>query len=221
MPKSLPPPPPPLAQPPSLIRQLPIRLSPKPLQHSHTCTYTHAYTPTRPQADNVGTTVTKMKYQTTSEHFGGDDSDSDSHEQVRLQKETRQLRKPRHAPFPIQVLASADLESLAPELLTRQTSNPVHNTSPTRSLSRKRALHSRVERRCTVKRKIQTPAVNWKRALEVQSDPSKTRRNCRLKRKRWNSSFSTTLGSQTTSITNLPNVIGKALTEEKISSGIN
>ena len=73
------------------------------------------------EADNVGTTVTKMKYQTTSEHFGGDDSDSDSHEQVRLQKETRQLRKPRHAPFPIQVLALADLESLAPELLTRQT----------------------------------------------------------------------------------------------------
>ncbi len=113
-------------------------------------------------ADNIGTTVTKRKFQTVSEHFGGDDSDSDSHEQVRLQKETRQLRKPRHTPFPIQVLASADLESLAPELLTRQTSNPVHNTSPTRSLSRKRALHDRVEMRCTVKHKIQTPAVNWK-----------------------------------------------------------
>ena len=51
--------------------------------------------------DNVGTTVTKRKYQTASDHFGGDDSDSDSHEQVRLRKETRQLRKPRHAPFPI------------------------------------------------------------------------------------------------------------------------
>ncbi len=46
------------------------------------------------EADNVGTTVTKRKYQTESDHFGGDDSDSDSHEQVRLHKETRQLRKP-------------------------------------------------------------------------------------------------------------------------------
>jgi hypothetical protein len=46
-------------------------------------------------ADDVGTTVTKRKFQTTSEHFGGDDSDSDSHEQVRLHKENRQLRKPR------------------------------------------------------------------------------------------------------------------------------
>jgi hypothetical protein len=83
------------------------------------------------EADNVGTTVTKRKYQTASDHFGGDDSDSDSHEQARLHKETLQLRKPRHAPFPVQVLASADLESLAPELPTRQTSNPVHDTSPT------------------------------------------------------------------------------------------
>ena len=147
------------------------------------------------EADNVGTTVTKRKYQTASDHFGGDDSDSDSHEQVRLQKETRQLRKPRHAPFPIQVLASADLEALAPELPTRQTSNPVHDASPTRSLCRKRALHGLVERRYTVKRKIQTPAATWKRALEVQSDPSKTRGNCRPKRKRWNSSISTTLRS--------------------------
>ncbi len=55
------------------------------------------------EADNVGTTATKRKYQTASDHFGGDDSDSDSHEQVRLHKETRQLRKPRHAPFPTQV----------------------------------------------------------------------------------------------------------------------
>ena len=153
----------------------------------------------------MGTTATKRKYQTTSEHFGGDDSDSDSHEQVRLQKETRQLRKPRHAPFPIQVLASADLESLAPELPTRQTSNPVHDTSPTRSLCRKRALHGRVAKRCTVKRKIQTPAVNWKRALEVQSDPSKTRGSRRPKRKRWNSTNSTTVWStDTPSIINLP-----------------
>ena len=29
-------------------------------------------------ADNVGTTVTKRKYRTASDHFGGDDSDSDS-----------------------------------------------------------------------------------------------------------------------------------------------
>ncbi len=132
-------------------------------------------------------------YQTSSDHFGGDDSDSDSHEQVRLHKETRQLRKPRHAPFPIQVLASADLESLAPELPTGQTSNPVHDASPTRSLCRKRALHGLVERHYTVKRKIQTPAATWKRALEVQSDPSKTRGSRRPKRKRWNSTNSTTV----------------------------
>jgi hypothetical protein len=147
------------------------------------------------EADNVGTTVTKGRYQTASDHFGGDDSDSDSHEQVRLHKETLQLRKPRHAPFPTQVLASADLESLAPELPTRQTPNQVHDASLTRSLCRKRALHGLVERRCTVKCKIQAPAANWKRALEVQSDPSKTRRSRRPKRKRWNSTNSTTVWS--------------------------
>jgi hypothetical protein len=146
------------------------------------------------EADNVGTTVTKRKYQTTSKHFNGDDSDSDSHEQVRLRKETRQLRKPRHALPPIQVLAAAELESLAPELITRQTSNSVHTTSTTRSLSRKRALHDRIKRRCTVKRKIQTPAANRKRALKVRSDPSKTRGNCRPKRKRLGSSSTTLWG---------------------------
>ena len=122
------------------------------------------------------------------DHFGGDDSDSDSLEQVRLRKETRQLRKPRHAPFPIQVLASADLESSAPELPTGQTSTPVHDASPTRSLCRKRALHGLVERRYTVKRKIQAPATAGQRALEVQSDPSKPRGNRKPKRKRWNNS---------------------------------
>jgi hypothetical protein len=90
--------------------------------------------------DDVGTTVTKRKYQTTSKHFVGDDSDSDSHEHVRLQKETRQLRKPRHAHPPIPVLAAAELEPLAPALLTRQTPNPVHNTSISRSLGRKHEL---------------------------------------------------------------------------------
>jgi hypothetical protein len=149
------------------------------------------------EADNEGTTVAKRKYQTASDHFGGDDSDSDSHEQVRLRKETRQLRKPRHAPFPIQVLASADLESSAPELPTGQTSTPMHDSddSPTRSLCRKRALHGLIERRYTVKRKIQAPATAGQRALEVQSDPSKTRGSRRPKRKRWNSTNSTTVWS--------------------------
>jgi hypothetical protein len=132
--------------------------------------------------DDVGTTVTKRKYQTTNKHFVGEDSDSDSHEHVRLQKETRQLRKPRHALPPIPVLAAAELEPLAPELLNRQTPNPVHNSSITRSLSRKRALNDRVKTRCTVKCKIQTSAANRKRAY----------------------------GALTTSIINLPSVIGKA-----------
>ncbi len=69
--------------------------------------------------DDVSTTVTERKYQTTSKHFVGDDSDSDSHEHVRLQKETLQLRKPRHIYRPIPVLAAAELKSLAPDLLTR------------------------------------------------------------------------------------------------------
>ena len=42
-------------------------------------------------ADNVGTTVIKRMYQTASDHLGGDDSDSHSHEQGGLQK-----RKPRN-----------------------------------------------------------------------------------------------------------------------------
>ncbi len=124
--------------------------------------------------------------------------------------------------------------------------NEIKNRSfdtTTRSLSRKRALRNRVERRCTMKRKIQTPAANWKRALEVRSDPSKTRGNCRPKRTAkqiaclyWvfnkasmcvdqNGSGGVALvsalpyGALTPSIIKLPSVIGKALTEEKISFG--
>ena len=123
--------------------------------------------------DDVGTTVTKRKYQTTSKHFVGEDSDSDSHEHVRLQKETRQLRKPRHTYPPIPVLAAAELEPLAPALLTRQTPNPVHNTSITRSLSRKHALNGRVKTRCTVNRKTQTSAANRKRAQSCEVTPSR------------------------------------------------
>jgi hypothetical protein len=41
----------------------------------------------------------------------------------------RQLRKPRHTYPPNPVLAAAELELLAPALLTRQNANPVHNTS--------------------------------------------------------------------------------------------
>jgi hypothetical protein len=85
--------------------------------------------------DNASTTVTKRKYQTTSKHFVGDDWDSDSHEHVRLQKEARQLRKLRHTYPPIPVLPAAELEPSAPALLTRQTPNPGHNTSITRSPS--------------------------------------------------------------------------------------
>ncbi len=154
----------------------------------------------------MGTTATKRKYQTTSKHFDGDDSDSDSHEHVRLQKETRQLRKPQHALPHIPVLAAAEVEPLAPDLLTRQIANPVHNTSTTRSLRRKLAAQllaargagapkNRVNTRCTAKRKIQTSAANRECALELQSDSFKTslRGNCRTKRKRWSSSISTTL----------------------------
>ncbi len=99
----------------------------------------------------------------------------------------------RHAHPPIPVLAAAQLEPLAPALLTRQTPNPVHNTSITRSLSRKHTLNDRVKTRCTVKRKIQSSAANRKRALELQSDSFRTSGNCRSKRKRWSSSISTTL----------------------------
>ena len=141
----------------------------------------------------MGTTANKRKYQTTSKYFVGDDSDSDSHEHIRLQKEALQLRKLRHTYPPNPVLAAAELEPLAPELLTRQTPNPVHNTSITRSLSRKRALNDRVKTRCTVKCKIQTSAANRKRALELRSDSFRTSGNCRPKRKRWSSSISTTL----------------------------
>jgi hypothetical protein len=106
--------------------------------------------------DDVSTPETKRKYQPTSKHLVADDSDSDSHEHVRLQKEARQLRKPRHTYPPIQVLAVAELEPLAPALLrvlTRQTPDPVHNTSITRSPSRKRALNDQVKTRYTLKRK--------------------------------------------------------------------
>ncbi len=143
--------------------------------------------------DNKSTTGTKRKYQTTSKHFVGDDWDSDSHEHVRLQKEARQLRKPRHTYPPIPVLAVAELEPSAHALLTRQTANPVHNASITRSPNRKRALNDRVKTRYTVKRKIQASAANRKRALELRSDSFRTSGNCRPKRKRWSSSISTTL----------------------------
>ncbi len=127
--------------------------------------------------DDVSTTATKRKYQTTSKHFVGDDSDSDSYEHVRLQKETRQLQKPRHTHPPIQVLAAAELEPLAPALLTRQT--PIPCIIPlTRSPSRKRALNDRVKMRYTVKRKIQTSAANQKLALELLSDSFRTSANC-------------------------------------------
>jgi hypothetical protein len=81
--------------------------------------------------DDVGNTATKRKYQTTSKNFIGGDSDSDSHEHVRLQKETLELRKPRHALPHISVLAAAELEPLAPDLLTSQIPNPVHNAPTT------------------------------------------------------------------------------------------
>jgi hypothetical protein len=75
-----------------------------------------------------------------------------------------------------------------------------------------------------VKRKIQTPAANWKRALEVQSDPSKTRGSSRPVDRNGSGGIALTAlpyhdGALTTSIINIPNVFGKALTEEKISSG--
>ncbi len=141
----------------------------------------------------MGTTVTKRKYQTTSKHFVGDDSDSDSYEHVRLQKDARQLWKSRHTYPPNPVLAAAELESLASVLLIRQTPNPVHNTSITRSPNRKRALNDRVKTRYTVKRKTQASAANRKRALELRSDSFRTSGNCRPKRIRWSSSISTTL----------------------------
>jgi hypothetical protein len=126
--------------------------------------------------DDVSTTVTKRKYQTTSKHFLGDDLDSNSHEHVRIQKETRQLQKAQHAYPPIPVLAAAELEPLA-ALLTRQTPNPVHNTSITRSPSRKHALNDWVKTRCTVKHKIQASAANRKQALELRSDSFRTSGN--------------------------------------------
>jgi hypothetical protein len=82
---------------------------------------------------------------------------------------------------------------LAPALLTWPTPNPVHNTSITRSPSRKRALRDRIKTRYTVKRKTQASAANQKRALELRSDSFRTSGNCRPKRKRWSSSISTTL----------------------------
>jgi hypothetical protein len=88
--------------------------------------------PNRAGEDDASTTVTKRKYETTSKHFVEDDSDSDSHEHehIRLQKEARQLRKPRHTYPPNPVLAVAEPEPLAPALLTRRTPNPVYNRKP-------------------------------------------------------------------------------------------
>ncbi len=108
-----------------------------------------------------------------------------------------------------------------PDLLTRQIPNPVHNTSTSRSLKRKRAAglpaargagapKDRVNTRCTAKRNIQTSAANRKCALELRSDSFKTKGKCRPKRKRWSSSISTTLWGSTTPIISLPSVIGKA-----------
>ncbi len=122
-------------------------------------------------------------------HLIGVDSDSDSHEQVRLQKEARQLRRPRHTSPTDPVLAAAELEPLAPALLTRQTPNPVHSTSTTR----RRALNSRVKPQYTVKRKIQAPATSRRKALELRSGSYRSSGNCRPKRKRWSNSISTTI----------------------------
>jgi hypothetical protein len=142
--------------------------------------------------DYIGITP-KRKHQTTraSKNFSGADSDSDSHEHVRLHKEIWQLRRPEHISPADPVLAADEVEPSPLAAITKRTLNLVHHTSAIWS----QALNQLKKPRCTVKRKTQTPVASWRKTIESRHDSCKNNGNlnCRPKQKRWSDSSTNTV----------------------------
>ena len=136
--------------------------------------------------DDISIT-TKRKHQTTNKSLSGADSDSDSHEHVRLYKEIRLLRRPQHTSPADPVLAADEVEPWHLATITKRTLNLVHRTSAIRSW----ALNQLKKPRCTVKRKTQTPVA--RKTIESRHDSCRNNGNGRPKRKRWSDSRTNTV----------------------------
>jgi hypothetical protein len=159
--------------------------------------------------------TTKRKHQTTSKNLSGADSDSDSHEHVRLHKEIRQLRRPQHTSPADPVLAADEVEPSPLATITKRTLNLVHRTSAIRS----RALNQLKKPRCTVQRKTQAPVSSWRKTIESRHDSCRNNGNGRPKWKQWSDSSTNTIwGSE--NIDNQPTKRPRQETDKrKINSG--